>query len=375
MQRYKKSFEEICGGSVYHYKRPGNLNARYTHIAMFDLDHTIVESNRKIPRNADDWFVPDHVRTKLKQLNTAGYFIVIITNQYKADTKDEFRFKRILNIIESLEIQLEVFVSVWKDKYRKPETGIFERLIAPRTTDVQDIFYVGDMAGRAQDRGKDSDLKFVHNINLWLADGTKVKFYSNEEYFEAEPVLPKTMHGFDPEAFLKNPPEDTRELYNYLADRDETGIQTLVVLIGPPASGKTTVAQLTDYIRVSNDDSKAKTLRAFVAAVESGKSVVLDNTNPSKRTRRGYIDEAKHINKDIHVVFVLMQTLDNDMDLYTHVAAYRHRIGGPYIPPIAIKMFYRNYEPPVSYEYNKLFKMPFAPRFDPEQRMRFLQRA
>jgi len=71
----------------------------------------------------------------------------------------------------------------------------------------------------------------------------------------------------------------------------------MVIFVGPPGSGKSTFYRnyLKDYVHVNNDTLKTKEKCQKVAndALVSGKSVVIDNTNPEKGTRKNYIDIAK----------------------------------------------------------------------------------
>ncbi len=87
----------------------------------------------------------------------------------------------------------------------------------------------------------------------------------------------------------------------------------MVVLIGPPASGKSTFWQnhLKNYVRVNRVNplliqllksnkifkdtlkTKEKCLKAAEEAINSGKNLVIDNTNPTSEDRRPYIELAK----------------------------------------------------------------------------------
>ncbi len=72
----------------------------------------------------------------------------------------------------------------------------------------------------------------------------------------------------------------------------------MVLLIGIPASGKSTFAtkQLsTDYQRISLDllKNRAREAKVFSDAIAKRKSVVIDNTNVTRTERRRFIEPAR----------------------------------------------------------------------------------
>lgn len=76
-------------------------------------------------------------------------------------------------------------------------------------------------------------------------------------------------------------------------------MKDLVIMVGPPASGKSSFAKDTlvshGYMWINRDtlNTPAKCLRATEEAMKAGKNVVIDNTNPSRSARADYIDLAK----------------------------------------------------------------------------------
>jgi len=73
----------------------------------------------------------------------------------------------------------------------------------------------------------------------------------------------------------------------------------MLILVGPPAAGKSTFCNRylvpNGYERINMDTlkTKAKCKAAAKKALDSGKSVVIDNTNPSEEARSLYIEMAK----------------------------------------------------------------------------------
>ena len=71
----------------------------------------------------------------------------------------------------------------------------------------------------------------------------------------------------------------------------------LVVLVGPPASGKSFFAKthLSSYVVVSQDElqTAANCRKKCIEAIAQKKSVVIDNTNRDPRARKEWIAIAK----------------------------------------------------------------------------------
>lgn len=80
--------------------------------------------------------------------------------------------------------------------------------------------------------------------------------------------------------------------------------RTCFILIGIQASGKTTFAHRflaeNEYVSLDQLHTRNNELKALENALESGVSIVVDNTNPTKVERKKYLDLAKA--KDYEVV-------------------------------------------------------------------------
>lgn len=95
----------------------------------------------------------------------------------------------------------------------------------------------------------------------------------------------------------------------------------LIILIGPPGSGKSThayKAEKTGYVRISQDDmGKTGHREAFSTAISEGKNVIVDRMNFNKVQRRDYILKAKEAGYNIigHTFFVSGETCFERMSL------------------------------------------------------------
>jgi len=148
----------------------------------------------------------------------------------------------------------------------------------------------------------------------------------------------------------------------------------MVVLVGWPASGKSTLAErdfaTRGYVRVNQDTlgTPAKCLAACKEALSKGRSCVVDNTNPTAKKREEFLKVAQQ-----HKVPARVLWMASERDLAEHLNKLRGFKGGARIPTIAYNVFNKNFEDPREEEgFVSVTRMPFNPHFDtPEDRERF----
>jgi len=249
-------------------------------IASFDLDHTLIcpSSGRKFPQNENDWrWLFLNVQDKINQYKANGYTCVIFTNQ--SNVKDHIRTK-IAHLTQLLGVY--ALVSKTHDHNRKPDTGMWETFL--RLNGIQSIhkdsFYCGDACGRPSDFS-DSDLKFAINLGIC--------FYHPEVVFKGEPETTYQLLN-------QIPPLATAEYEMELFEKPLTENKSLriVFMIGPPASGKSSFSRhpvFGEYVVVNKDTLKTelKCIKKIKEAVEAGKNIIVDNTNPSAEGRQKYL--------------------------------------------------------------------------------------
>ncbi|KAH8922070.1 PNK3P-domain-containing protein [Atractiella rhizophila] len=176
-------------------------------VASFDLDGTLIRhpGGNITPKSADDWeFLYPDVPKRLKELEEAGYEIVIFTNQC---WKDDSRWSKVIGkiaktvnavrtllssrvsyqrCVEQIGVPLKVFAARRKDVFRKPESGMWKRLSKHHDHIIinkEQSFFVGDAAGRRGDHS-DADKGFAKN--------TQLPFFTPEEFFlENKANIPK----------------------------------------------------------------------------------------------------------------------------------------------------------------------------------------
>ena len=276
-------------------------------LLILDLDHNLIKpkSGRKFPKDENDWKwlfpeVPNMVRELILDPTIR---VVIVSNQSGLkDTKlknYKNKLEKIMNEIGKVEIYAATDLV-----YRKPSPLLFEEFLY---YSYKKITMVGDAAGREGDFS-DSDRAFAYNIAL--VSKMDVSFKTPEEFFKNAPKPKYEWRSkFDSQLYL--------DLMKNIkpVEIKETKL-TLYLLIGPPASGKSTLTKKINAIQVSKDNDGKKTISKMKEALLKNKSVVIDNTNPSVESRKVYIDAAKEINPDINVIALMLGGKDLDDQIY-----------------------------------------------------------
>ncbi|XP_071956123.1 uncharacterized protein [Antedon mediterranea] len=154
-------------------------------VASFDLDGTIIKtkSGKPYPQNEHDWvFTSPNVKSIIQDNLYHNINNVIMSNQNGiesgAQDKDEWMAK-VEKITSDLDVPMFVLAATTKNKYRKPDTGMWDyyscTLNQFKTIDKENAVYVGDAAGRPDDFS-DSDKKFAENVGI--------QFENNNQYFD-----------------------------------------------------------------------------------------------------------------------------------------------------------------------------------------------
>ena len=286
--------------------------SRRTKLAIFDFDWTIVKpkEGRKFPKDTDDWqYIRESVPAVLRKF-AKEHQIVIVTDQSKLWKIDQVR-----NVIADLGIDITAIIGI---KTQKPDPSLFQSVF-PKFMPEKG-FYVGDAAGRPGD-WSDKDLQFALNI------GTK--FYAPEEIFPLdEIVLP---------ASVKAKKE-----------------KEVVIMVGYPASGKSTIANgLEGYYRVDGDSLKSASAMVKDARKHvSEQSIVFDSTGLTKERRAEFVNFAKENGVQVRVFWV-----QTPIDVAMERNKQRAAAGGPKVPDIAFYVYRKRFEEPKEEEGFKLVKI------------------
>jgi bifunctional polynucleotide phosphatase/kinase len=379
-------------------------------IAAFDLDSTIIttKSGSKFPRSAGDWkLISPRILIKLQEVHACGMKVVVFTNQGGVATgriDASFLHTRFEAIAAALAIPVAFYIATAKNQFRKPSSRMWEVCIehlgGSTMVDMPHSFYVGDAAGRPPSSRKqrdfsDSDRKFALNVG--------VSFYTPEMYFDGstESVESLPLSGLDPRTLVDSQHivgmadlnsilrriVSPHEVAEYLiSTRDKPGTQTLVLLVGFPASGKTTfarrhlIAHGFEWINQDNLKTAAKCLKTAKDYLAVGKSIVVDMTNPKATTRAAYTELARSCGKPVCVVALVMQT---SREIAEHLNLIRERAeegtrNEPVrtrVPAVAFNTFAKSLVLPSlpEEEIDKIGYVEFFPHFDNEAHLKIFR--
>ena len=286
-------------------------------IASFDYDHTLVKpkNGREFPKDVNDWvWFRESVPKKLKELHARGFSVVVFTTQTKT-----WKIDMIKNSLEPLDIPITIVIGFGDTEVKKPNKKLFDDVITAFNKETS--FYVGDAYGEGS--WSDTDLKFAENVGI--------TFMKPEVYF---PIPIDTSIG-NSDTYMKD----------YIVQHQE-----IAIMIGYPASGKSTFAKgkLGEHILIQGDVLKTtpKMIKASRQYLKEGKSVVIDATNGKKANRKMFID----LGKEFHIpvrCFVMNTSIEKSMELNENRAVVANV---KKIPKIAYYTFRKYYEEPTSDE-------------------------
>ncbi|KAJ8675281.1 hypothetical protein QAD02_011067 [Eretmocerus hayati] len=337
-------------------------------VAAFDMDKTLIKthSGLEFPKDCNDWeLLYPEVPGKLKKLYQDGYKVVIFSNQNalgtgKVPIKD-FKVK-IERIVKKIGVPMQVFLATGYAIYRKPCPGMWNCLVNEKNdgvkVDKENSFFVGDAAGRpAGPNKKKKDFSMGDRL---LAVNVGLKFYTPEEYFLGYKQATYNEPVFDPKKATRN-----TVLYEPPTARLDSGMQEVIVMVGSPASGKSHFCKthMLNCVYVNRDTlgSWQKCVAEAEKALDQGRAVVVDNTNPDKESRQRYIKIAQKRNIPARC-FVMNLTKEHvkHNNMFRKLTDPSHQV----INETIIHSYFKNFQAPTKDEgFTEIVKVNFVPSF------------
>ncbi|GAA5840865.1 hypothetical protein JCM9279_001245 [Rhodotorula babjevae] len=282
-----------CGHFVYGSPAPS------TKIAAFDIDGTVIrtKSGKGFAKSSLDWeFCGPEVVPKLRATYRDGYSLILLSNQASSNPLFSVDFrKKIPFVARKIGVPLRIMACFEFDEYRKPASGMWDALVdklnGGLAVDYSSSFCVGDAAGRPEDHA-DTDRKFA--LNAGVAFFTPEQFFlgqAEDRNFELWGWHP---HGYD---HALAPPRELLDTAKPLVPLDTPEV---VLLVGPPAIGKTSYASQLErlgYVVFSLPDlsTSPSTAAALAPALHAAlahtlaidaKGLVIDGSLPTRRHRQ-----------------------------------------------------------------------------------------
>ncbi|KAL8622446.1 hypothetical protein ACOMHN_034111 [Nucella lapillus] len=341
-------------------------------VAGFDIDFTVIKtaSGRKFATGSNDWeWWEECVPEKLQKLDQDGYRVVFFTNQAGIE-KDKVKPKTVKDkfeaIIKELGIPVQVLISTGNSHYCKPSPCMWDFFVDKCNQGVEvnkaESFYVGDAAGRAKGWAKDKPKDFSCSDRMFAAN-VGIGFHTPEEFFLNEAPAKFDWGSLNPADFLPDP-KTTAAKQEYHKKGKE-----MIVMVGLPASGKSTLRkrylERHSYVTVNRDTlgTAEKCIKVAKGSLMEGKSVVVDNTNPSMSARAAFIKVAKSAGAACRCLW--MQTPANLAHHLNLVRQNQTNGEARRVPDVGYNVFKKNFEEPTTAEgFTQVVKVNFVPKFD-----------
>ncbi len=293
----------VTYGSVM-YRLSKKVSGPTDNVLFTDLDHTLIKpkGKRKFPKDATDWqWLTPGTKTTLQSYIKAGYRIIIITNQKATKTKNNPQNAMIKIVAMETDLgmpnTLEAIILSKDDVFRKPSPMVKGLLGGWIKKPWKNIIYVGDAAGRERDFSA-SDYKFSLNMGMGFSL-PELAFQGKQVAFDVRLEKPIKLYEELP----------VGSSVSFLTQRYENTVKNkrvVFIMVGPPASGKSTFAnnfaaslnkKVGSKVFVLSQDllgnkKKVKTEAKRLLADQTGYSVIIDRTNPSDDDRKTWSDLA-----------------------------------------------------------------------------------
>ncbi|XP_053687390.1 uncharacterized protein F21D5.5 isoform X2 [Sabethes cyaneus] len=213
---------------------------------------------------------------------------------------DEFKTK-IEALQSKLNIPLQVYISTGKGEYRKPLTGMWDKMCQLYNDDLEvdkvHSFYVGDAAGRLEQKKPVKRKKDHSCVDRLMALNVGIPFFTPEVHFQNAKDLEWTKPEFDPKSVF-----EFRELLSPSGSKMVSSEPEVIVMVGFPGSGKSSFVRANleskGYTLINRDTlgSWQKCVSLLESALRNKKSAVIDNTNPDVESRKRFVEVAKKRN-------------------------------------------------------------------------------
>lgn len=324
----------VCINNCYYTKYDDNIS-RDT--ISFDLDDTILK------RDSNE--IMDCVYETLLHLHKQ-YDIVIFTNQMgisKNKSTHKLFQDRCNTFLNYLNIPIVIFYSFNNDIYRKPNTGMY--YLCKSLFKVNILYFCGDASGR--EKTKDfsaTDLYFANNCSIPYYTPEQIFLEKKSEALANRKLVALNMYKEDKwiNGYLTNPRKifTTVHIDNFNIYEFDTSNKLLIIMVGPPGSGKSTVSnkisKLYNLTLINNDTNNKSEINTIINTSNSN-GFIIDNTNNTNKSRNNWLNKFSEYNK-----YIIHINISKYISIY--LSKYREYFTGIHIPVVAIHCYYKKFE-------------------------------
>jgi bifunctional polynucleotide phosphatase/kinase len=299
--------------------------------ALFDFDSTLAPYRRRGP--------PADVTLRFLVRLSRTFDLAIVSNRSNAG---EAALKPLREYVDALDAALGcmkvcVYAPTAQDRDRKPCTGSWDHYVSEICGGRRPwyAFYCGDAAGRQGDHSS-ADYAFALN--------TGMRFVAVESVFQTGPpfAAPESLGCAAPV-----PGEILRG--GVWPQLQRPGPRTVVVLVGSPGCGKTTLAARVPGVAVLSRDVLGDLRCPVSAALAKGEAFIVDSTSPTTADRAWVVAAAKEAGFSAEVWH-----LTAEKSSCFHLNGARRQLGGASVPPVAIHTYWTRLQPPTEQEAREL---------------------
>lgn len=287
-------------------------------IRAYDFDDTLL-------KRGTTELIDERRITEMISYSQKGNTLVILSNQKGLSLEGERKLaSRLSFLFDKLGFRIPFLAALADDHFRKPNIGMLEKIVEEGIEPLESLVYIGDAAGRPGDFS-DSDRKMLENF-AESHPSVQCQFQTPEEEsstFSSRLMVPLSLRVSEADYFRR---------VNALQKEIRELSPVVILMVGFPGSGKSTLGNHLAETVVSFDDGKGPAKRLLDSSIREGKNVVVANCSLSLSSRKEIIDR---ILPSFSVLAVRMVDSNHPFGDAWNLNVWRAGSGGRKVPRVA----------------------------------------